>query len=482
MLTALLVCVGLLVSAGPANANVVPRLAELESPTSSPYDFDQVSKRCSSTVATRDKTLAYSGSASLKVQANKDASCATTFARGIFQANSTRHLVEGDDFWFGAAIYLPAGFYSTHAAYSDLLRLDSYVRDNSSSTPFLERAEINFASWSNDSLYVRAARGGTQRTLIGPISPKELPEGTWNWVEIHVDLSTDDGAAYTELKINGESLGSSRAANLFAGAAPFNRLRYGLVSMGWTAGSLTAYVDRASLSPTERGPIARTEPEPEPEPPAPPSEPEPSPSLVSLWRLNETSGTTAADTMGAAPGAYVNEPTLGAEGIVGDALFPAVSFDGIDDHVVVPATAPLNVKDGLTIEAWVQANAYRGSMVQRTNSYELRPQGSGNIVFRVWVDGIMESLASGPETISTGDVHHLVGTYDGTSMKIYADGQLVASQPQTGQITHSVDPLYIGRNSRMDTYFRGVIDEAALYSAGLSADTVFEHYEDGKSD
>jgi Concanavalin A-like lectin/glucanases superfamily/Polysaccharide lyase len=501
-IAALLVAVGLLVSAATAGAEPVPRLASLESPTASPFDFDQVSKRCATSTATRNTTLAYSGSASLKVHTENDPACGGAFARGILRANSTRHLVEGDDFWFGAAIYLPTGFYSAHTSYTDLLRVDSYVHDDSTSTPFADRAEINFASWNNDSLNVVAARGDTSVRLIGPISPAQLPEGSWNWVELHVKLSPSNGTAYTELKINGKSLGSSTTANLFAGAAPLNRFRYGIVSTSWNgSGNLTAYFDRASISPTERGPIPppSTEPEPTPSPepePAPPAEPEPTPSpepepapspepepmpsQVSRWRLDELSGVTAWDAMGTAPGLYVNEPTLGVEGIVGDRLDTATSFDGVDDYVTVAPTAPLDMEEGLTLEAWVKADAFRGSMIQRNNSYELRPQGSGSVLFRVWTDGTIRALSTAPETLSPGDIHYLVGTYDGESMKIYVDGALVASRLLTGPISHDPSPLYIGRNGRLDTYFKGIIDEVAIYSEALSASTILDRFERGK--
>lgn len=477
-ITALLVAVSLLVSAATASAEPVPRLADLERPTASPFDFDQVSRRCATSIATHDTTLAYSGSASLKVHTEDNPACGGAFARGIFRANSTRHLVEGDDFWFGAAIYLPAGFYSAHTSYTDLLRVDSYVHDNSTSTPFADRAEINFASWSNNDLYVRAARGDTPIKLIGPITPAQLPEESWNWVELHVKLSPTDGTAYTELKINGKSLGSSTTANLFAGAAPLNRLRYGLVSTGWSgSGNLTAHFDRASISPTERGPIPPPNTEPEP---VPPTESEPIPSQASLWRLDELSGTTAADAMGASPGVYVNGPTLAVGGLVRDDLDTAASFDGVDDHVAITPTAPLDLKDGVTLEAWVKADTFRGSMIRRNNSYELRPQSNGSVLFRVWIDGTVQSLTSGTETVSAGDIHHLVGTYDGASMKIYADGLQVASRLQAGPMSHDLNPLYIGRNDYLDTYFKGIIDEVAIYSEALSADTVLERFERGR--
>ncbi|HEX7244240.1 MAG TPA: LamG-like jellyroll fold domain-containing protein [Solirubrobacterales bacterium] len=465
-----------LAATGTAQAEVVPRLADLETRTTSPFEFDQVSKRCATSVASRDTSRAYAGVASLKVHTEADPSCESPFSRGIFSANGSRHLVEGDDFWFGAAIYLPTGFYASHDGYTDLLRVDSYVSDDGGDTPYADRAEINFASWSNDSLYVAAARGGTKRTLIGPLSPSVLPEGKWSWVEVHVRLRSS-GAALTELKINGVSRGSSTTANLFAGAAPFNRLRYGIVSTeGDGSGNLTAYFDRASISATERGPFQQSPPPTEQ--PAP--EPNPAPSRVSLWRLDERSSTTAADSTGAASGVYVNGPTLGAPAIDSGKVGTAVAFDGLDDYVEVAPRPALDLSSALTVEAWCKANAYEGSVVQRYGAYELRPQPNGNLIWRLWIGGTARSLTAGIGTVSTGQTHHLVGTYDGATMRLYLDGVQVASQPMSGPVEHDPsEALYIGANAHAKDYFGGVIDDVSIYSTALSAGEVFEHFRSG---
>lgn len=482
--TTFLAIVGLLAPPA-ANAEIAPRLADLEAQTASPYEFDQVSKHCSTSAITRVTGLAYSGSASLKAHTQNSETCSGPYARGIFRANSTQHLVEGSDFWFGAAIYLPAGFYAAHTGYTDLLRVDSYVHDDGTSVPYSERAEINFASWSNDSLYVRAARGGTARTLIGPISPASLPEGKWNWVEVHVKLSSAGGTAYTELKVNGSSLGSSKTANLFAGAAPLNRLRYGIVSANSAgSGNLTVYIDRASLSASERGPVSRStapsseEPASEPEPE--PSESNPVVETIGLWPLDEISGTAVDDATGSSPGTYVNGPTLGVSGIDSDGVGTAVSFDGVDDYVEIASNPALDPSEGLTVEAWCKAGAYSGSLVQRVKAYELRPQPNGNLIWRIWIDGARETLTAGRGTVSTGRVHQLVGTYDGTKMRLYLDGYEVASRNASGPPDRgTTDPLYIARNSRTDTYFGGVVDDVAIYSEALSAATVLEHFRRG---
>ena len=446
-----------------ASASVVSRLAGVETPTSSPFDFDQVSTNCSGSTAARDTTRAYAGSASLRVEI--DTTSCSPYARGIFNSNSPSHVVSGDAFWFGAAVYLPVGFYGAHTNYTDLLRVDSYVEDNGTSNPDSERQSLNFASFSNDNLYVQAdAPGGSTNTLIGPLSPSVLPEGQWNWVEIRADLSTSTGTAYTELKINGASQGSSPTANIFSGRDAFNRFRYGLVSAGSSgSGDLTMYVDRASVHTSERGPLTIT-----------------TPNLVSFWRLNEASGTIANDTRDVADGTYVSGPTLNVTGIQSSDSDPAASFDGTNDHVSVTPVAALNMTGGTALEAWIKPDALQGSIIRRNNSYELRANSDGSVLFRVWIAGNVQSLSSGAGEVTTGTPQHVVGTYDGTNMRIYVDGAQVASRAQSGAMTHGSNTLYLGFNDFSSTYFDGVLDDIAIYAGALAATTVAQHYSSGR--
>jgi hypothetical protein len=309
--------------------------------------------------------------------------------------------------------------------------------------------------------------GGTNEDLIGPISSTNLPEGTWNWVEIYVDL-TSTGFYYnisTMLKINGKAIGTSKLPNFFAKAAPLNRLRYGIVSTaGGGSGNLTAYFDRASISHSERGPT-----------------PAPDEDRVSLWQLAEVGETTATDLMGAAPGIYTNSPTQGRWGIVGAGLNNSTDFDGVNDYVAITPTAPLNTKGGITLEAWVKPDALQGSVVRRNNAYELRPQGDGSVLFRVWIGGNVQSLTSAKGVVTTNDIYYLVGTYNGATMTIYVNGEKVASKEQTGTLSHGSDDLYIGRNDGSGTYFDGIIDEIAIYSDALDPSDIAECFEDGKT-
>lgn len=440
---------------------MVTRLAGVETPTTAPYDFDQVNTNCSGSSATRDTSKAYAGTASLKVHI--EATECSPYARGIFNSNSPNHIEEGDDLWFGAAIFLPSGFFSAHTSYTDLIRMDSYVNDGGELNEAAKQQSINFASFSNDDIYVQAESNEKTITLIGPLSSSVLSEDVWHWVEIHVVLDKDSGEAFTELKIDGESKGSSTAGNMFSGRAAFNRVRYGLVSAGSKgSGNLTMYVDRASIDTSERGALTST-----------------TPGLVSYWRLGESSGTTAVDAQGVASGTYVNSPELGVASLLKGETDTAVNFDGKDDHVSVTPVAALNMTSATTLEAWIKADSLQGTVLRRNNSYELRAQSDGSVLFRVWTGKEVRSLTSAEGKVKTGATYYLAGTYDGSHMRIYVNGKEIASKAQEGSMTHDANTLYIARNDFSNTYFDGVIDDVAIYDEALPEATLAQHYQSG---
>ncbi len=71
---------------------------------------------------------------------------------------------------------------------------------------------------------------------------------------------------------------------------------------------------------------------------------------VAYWRLNESSGLTAADASGQGRSAtYVNGVTLGAVGALGDAT-TAADFNGAGAYVAAPN---LNLTGSFTLEGWV---------------------------------------------------------------------------------------------------------------------------------
>jgi hypothetical protein len=89
---------------------------------------------------------------------------------------------------------------------------------------------------------------------------------------------------------------------------------------------------------------------------------------VSYWRLDESSGTTAADSKGSNAGTYTNGPTLGQAGALPDTINNrAASFDGVNDYVTVPYAAALNTAQ-FTLEFWSKPTGGAGTWRTPVNS------------------------------------------------------------------------------------------------------------------
>jgi uncharacterized delta-60 repeat protein len=212
------------------------------------------------------------------------------------------------------------------------------------------------------------------------------------------------------------------------------------------------------------------------------------PGIVSLWHLDEGAGTSAEDGVGTNNGTLTSGP-LWVSGHSGS----AVSFDGVDDYVSVPHDASLNPTQ-ITVSAWIKATnwkteIWRGAVVgndhkvdEDTLGYNLRTGDNGKLSFVVataswWKEASTASL------MSTGQWHHVVGTYDGTTVKVYIDGVERGSAAGGGDLVASCYPLNIGRSPYYtDRLFDGVIDEVAIFDRALTPSEVQSIYQHGYAD
>ena len=219
-------------------------------------------------------------------------------------------------------------------------------------------------------------------------------------------------------------------------------------------------------------------------------------SPAGYWRLGEASGTSAGDeTANANTGTYLNGASLGTAGALSDGT-TAVSLDGSNDYVNVPNSTSLNPSSGITLEAWVKPTAggfgtgkpviVKGytSHVTPYYQYALIMLDSGTypklIQLSLTIGGALQQFNVTNSGWQYGLWNHIVATYDGATMRVYRNGTQVGSRAQTGSITSYATPVDSGcfeNLSKTSTYcFKGVVDEAVVYSTALSASQIQAHY------
>ena len=197
------------------------------------------------------------------------------------------------------------------------------------------------------------------------------------------------------------------------------------------------------------------------------------PGLLSYWRLGEASGATAQDENGGRHGTYAQGVVLGAaDALAGDAN-TAAAFDGVDDHVSLPAM-PASVD--FTVEGWQRlaaTSAGNNVLYGNTGTLRLMPRPTG-FYAGVTIGGT-EYVVQGTAGVNTDRWVHWAMVRRGATMEIYRDGILVGSRSNLPATTPASLGGTIGRQSGVAYTTKGSIDEVAVYSAALGATEIRAH-------
>jgi hypothetical protein len=198
------------------------------------------------------------------------------------------------------------------------------------------------------------------------------------------------------------------------------------------------------------------------------------PTPVAAYSFSETSGSTVADATGHGHTGTVSGATRTTTGKTGGAL----SFDGVNDSVSVEDADDLDLTTGMTLEAWVNPTAntgWRTAVMKETSgdlSYALYSGGATTPLSTITTTGASGyGEAPGPSGSQPADNTwtHLVGTYDGTTLKLYKNGTLISSSTRAGSIAVGTGPVKIGGNAVWGEWFKGQLDDIRIYNTALTA-------------
>ncbi len=205
------------------------------------------------------------------------------------------------------------------------------------------------------------------------------------------------------------------------------------------------------------------------------------------WRLGELSGTTAAEDQGGPSGTYSGGVVLGVEPAIQD-VNRAARFDGGNDKMAVPdpASGSLDFGTGdFTAEAWIKPSASdeRGVVAKRSsNSAEPYwaitvtddPNHNGQIR-AIYFDGTNVRTAYSSKGVVDGSWHHVVVWYDRDSgITISVDGVAKFTALGMAPDVGNSGPVEVGK-APANPYFRGDIDEVALYGGLLPPHRIAAH-------
>ena len=203
---------------------------------------------------------------------------------------------------------------------------------------------------------------------------------------------------------------------------------------------------------------------------------------LGFWRLGDASGSaSAADASGNGLVAAVDPGvSLGQPGAIsGDT---AATFPGSGPAITVPATAVLDLGNAVSVEAWVRPTiaGQNGGILEKTvngwvNSQYMLFLEAGVAKFRVRTASGALLPVDGP-VLPLNAWSHLVGTFDGSALRLYVNGVLVATSAAAGPLNSGSGPVFVGRLGQNLYPFQGSLDEVAVFSGALSPDRIRAHY------
>ncbi len=208
---------------------------------------------------------------------------------------------------------------------------------------------------------------------------------------------------------------------------------------------------------------------------------------LSLWRLDEATGTMLFDSLGGRDGAYVGSIGLGQVGFMADDA--SVNFPNSGWNLVTPSTygdvpydAALNPAGPFSVELWVKPNGIPGDLFSPLSSMNVDAGRPGYLFYMNGGSGWQFRLGNAAGYIATvsggtssADWTHLVGVYDGSSAYLYVNGVEYGPVAASGFLPSTTVPLRIGSPTGFSRPWNGLVDEVAFYNHALNLTQVRNH-------
>jgi len=208
----------------------------------------------------------------------------------------------------------------------------------------------------------------------------------------------------------------------------------------------------------------------------------PSSGLVGWWKGENSANDSSGNSLN---GSLINGTTY-ATAKVGQSF----NFDGTDDFVNIADNPSLNPQN-ITVNAWIYPRAFNTGKVivakddccNISNRDYLLQAANNQVNFAVFgTSGNVGDATGGTLTLNAWN--HVAGTYDGSFVRVYLNGALVASNAFSQPLRDSATPVWIGRTNetaQTSRYFNGQIDEAQIYNRALTASEIAAIYNAGSA-
>ena len=158
-----------------------------------------------------------------------------------------------------------------------------------------------------------------------------------------------------------------------------------------------------------------------------------------------------------------------------------LSLDGTNDYVNILDNPSLDITDAVTVSVWVKTPREAQWVIKKsyTGKYGVASYGIGQFYgahMAFLLEGDFGIKYFGFGNVWDDKWHHLVGTWDGTTVKLYVDGVFLYSSPLSGTLVTNDYPLTIGLGDPTGEgqypFFSGLIDEASIWNRALTQEEI----------
>ena len=204
--------------------------------------------------------------------------------------------------------------------------------------------------------------------------------------------------------------------------------------------------------------------------------------LVSYYKLDETSGTTAEDSHGSNDGTYNGDLPTAVTGKINNAQ----DFDGTGDKITT-GTEIIKEKEEATINVWVKADA--NDQTEFVVSQSADDQGRQRVGIRTYL-GNWQAISSQSDLtqrfvtldeINVGVWQMITLVRNSTSISGYVNGVYKASLYWDGTDVANSNEFTIGTRGSpsLAQDFSGLIDEVGIWNRALTSTEVSNLYNSG---
>jgi hypothetical protein len=209
-------------------------------------------------------------------------------------------------------------------------------------------------------------------------------------------------------------------------------------------------------------------------------------NIISYWKMDEAAGNLQDETN--AHDATYNGALYSQTGKINT----SIGFDGDNDYANVGHLSEIEDGDDFTVSAWIRGHAwddgvrctfFSGDIAGNNRSVTIRVDpADSKVEMYVWNTlNVGHTIKGGTALTANGATwYHVVGTYDGSNLKLYVNGSSDAvAVAHTGNLDDITGDYRIGSCGDGSQFFHGEIDEVGLWDRAITSAEVTSLYNSG---